>query len=159
MTTRCFSPPDRRIEHAFAERVDTHAPKGRCNELMIGGSVLLEQRLVRSACHQDDLAHGECRLARAFLEHDSQVTGKGARREIPDVSTVDRDVSGVRLDDAVDTSQQARLAAAVGPDQADEGAARTRQCDIDEDSGVSTVHDTSRTSSLTMSTRSVLVSA
>ncbi|MCY1441959.1 hypothetical protein D9M71_583000 [compost metagenome] len=82
--------------------------------------VAVEQALVRRATHGDDFLDVEAEGIRELLQDHSDTLGAPARRLPPQVVLIQTHLATLGLVEAIGTTQQAGLATAIRPDQADE---------------------------------------
>lgn len=95
----------------------------------------LVARLVRSPAERDEFGHGEVEIGAAVLGQRRQVPGRGPARLGGDRRAVDGDHPTGRGQRPVDAAQHRGLAAAVGPDQADDLAAAHVQAQLADQPG------------------------
>jgi hypothetical protein len=92
--------------------------------------IAIEQAFVRGATHGDHLFDRQAEGIGKLLQHHGNALCAPARRLLPDVVMGEMNLAGFRFAEAVGATQQAGLATAVRPDQADKLPGRHVQAGV-----------------------------
>lgn len=92
--------------------------------------IAIKQAFVWCAAHGDHFLDGQAEGIGELLQYHRNALRTPARRLLPDVVMGQMHLTGFRFAEPVGTAQQAGLAAAVGPDQADELTGRHVQAGL-----------------------------